>query len=180
MGLLTQKMGWLLKAFGYQGREYRGDGFRVRIDPVVREAVSVIYTHHGTKLKLGGERIGKKWEGISVQIPQEIDGERLAQIVVHLEIAFRSLGRGYVISRLGAVEIVDETERQAAIAELREMGYEVEVSADRRQIRQKPIEGTARQDKEALRRLAPRMAYLIQAIHGKRQTFQVLAKSNGV
>ena len=170
-------MNWLLKAFGYRGREYRGSDFRVRIDPIVREAVSVIYTYQGLKLNLGGERIGKKWEGISVQIPQYIDGEKLARIVTHLETAFQSLGHGYVIARLGEVEVVDEAERQAAIAELREMGYEVEVSADRKQIRQTAIAGSPRRDKETLQKLAPRMAHLLQAIHGKRQTFQVLAKS---
>jgi hypothetical protein len=73
--------------------------------------------------------------------------------------------------------VVEETERQAAIAEPQEMEYEIEVSADRRQIRQKAIAVAPRRDMESLRKQTPRMMSLMQAIHGTRKYFQVLAKS---
>lgn len=124
-------MNWLLKKLGHRDREYRGSDFRVRVEPIMREAVSVIYTRQGTTLHLSGERIGRRWEGIEVHIPHEVAVEQASQIARDLETAFQALGDGYIIARLGEVEIVPETERQAAIAELQEMGYEIEVSADR-------------------------------------------------
>jgi hypothetical protein len=175
--LFAQYMNWLRKMLGSRGREYRGPGFSVRVKPTVREAVSIIYTHQGITLNLDGERCGKEWERIEVRIPQEFDGEQTARIVCHLETAFQELGYGYVIARLGEVEVVGDAEREAAIVELREMGYEVEVSADRKQIRQKAIAGTPRQNLETLRKQTPRMMSLIQAIHGTRTHLQILAKS---
>ena len=90
---------------------------------------------------------------------------------------FKPLGYGYVIARLGEVEIVPETERQAAIAELHEMGYEIEVSADRKEDRLNLRKGVPRPDIESARNQGPRMMSLIQAVHGKRQRFEILAKS---
>jgi hypothetical protein len=170
-------MNWLRKVLGHRGREYRGADFSVRIEPIMREAVSVIHSYEGTTLNLDGERIGKKWEGIEVHIPQEVNGEKTAHIVSHLEAAFQALGYGYVIARLARVEVVDEAERQVAVAQLREMGYEIGVSADRRQIRQTAMPGAPRQDIETLRKQTPRMMSLIEAIHGTRKHFQILAKS---
>jgi hypothetical protein len=53
-------MNWLLKLLSRRDREYGGDGFRVRLDPVFREVVSVTHKRQGTTTKLGGESIGKK------------------------------------------------------------------------------------------------------------------------
>jgi len=44
------------------------------------------------------------------------------QITRDLEAAFQAMGYAYVIARLSSVDAVPETERQGAIAELREMG----------------------------------------------------------
>ncbi len=82
-----------------------------------------------------------------------------------------------MIARKALVETVPESERHAAIAELREMGYEIEVSDDRKQIRQKWRAGAPRHDTETLRRTTPRMMSLLQSVHGTRQTFEILAKS---
>lgn len=170
-------MNRLFKLLGYRGREYRGVDFVVRIEPIHREAVSVTHTRDGASLNMEGERIGKRWGGIEVHIPQEVEPARVPQIAGDLETAFLALGYGYVISRSLGVESVSENEREAAISELRQMGYEAEVSADRKQIRPKRIPGAPRQDMEALRQQAPRMMWLIQSLHGKRPRFEVLAKS---
>jgi hypothetical protein len=170
-------MNWLLKTLGYRAKQYRARDFSVRIEPIMREDLSVIYTRHGTSLKLNASRVGKKWEGIGVLIPQDVEGEKAAQIVSDLEAAFQSMGYRYVISRLAGVDIVDETERQASIAELREMGYDVEVSADRKWITQKQVARDPRRDMETFREEAPRMMSLIQEVHGTRKRFQILAKS---
>jgi type VI protein secretion system component VasK len=87
------------------------------------------------------------------------------------------MGRGYVISQPAEVETVSETEKQAALDELRMSGYEAELSDDRKQVRLRPIAGAPRQDMETARNLSSRMMPLIQAIRGTRQNFQILAKS---
>ena len=168
-------MNWLLKRLGYRDRDYRADGFHVRIKPIMREAVRVNYTRDRTKLYLDGELIGEKWEGISVHIPPEVDAVLLPQIVHDLETAMRY---SYVIARKIGAEIVDEGERQEAAAELWNMRYEVEVLADGK-IRLRRREGAPRQDRETLQETTPRMMSLIHAVHGKRTRHEILAKSEG-
>jgi hypothetical protein len=174
---LDIRMNWLLKRLGYRDREYRGANFSVRIEPIMREVVSIIHRRQGSTLNLSAERIGRKWEGIAVQIPNQIDAERVSQIVSDLETTFQALGYGYVISRSVGVDTVPEEERRAAIAELEGMGFEIEVSSDRNQIRQRRREGTPHFDFETIRKQTPRMMSLIQNIRGKRECFEILAKS---
>lgn len=169
-------MNWLLKLLGFPGREYRGDDFSVRIESAVREGVSVIYTRRGKSLRFVGERIGQKWEGIDVQLPANVEDEQVAQIVLDLETAFVSLRYGYVITRKIGVDTVPEPERQAALAELREMGYEIEILPDGK-ICQTMRAGAPRQDVVTLGKQAPRMMSLIQSLHGTRQRLETLAKS---
>jgi hypothetical protein len=167
---------WLLKLFGYRDRNYRGDDFSVRIESIHREVVSVVHTRRRTSLNLSGERIGRKWEGIEVHIPLEVEAAQVSQIVRDLETAFRAMRYGYVIARKAGMDIVPEAEREAAIAELREMGYEIEILPDRT-IRQTHSEGGPRHDRETLRRTAPRIMSLIQSLRGTRQRVEILAKS---
>lgn len=171
-------MSWLGKLLGYRDRrEYCGYDFRVRIEPIFREVVSVTYTRGGATLYLDGQRFGRKWEGIEIHILPEIDLGRASQIARDLETAFQSMRYGYVIARLTGVDVVSETEREAAIAELGEMGYDIEVSADRKQIHQKKRPGAPQVDIETLRKTTPRMMALLQAVHGTRPRFEILAKS---
>ena len=135
-------MNWLLKKLGYRDRKYRARDVSVTVQPGFREIVSVIHERGGIRLHLDGERIGKKWEGISVHIPEELDPARVTQVARDLETAFQAMSYGYIIARVAGVEIVSETEQQAAMAELNSMGFDVEVSPDRKQIRQKWREGT--------------------------------------
>jgi hypothetical protein len=64
-----------------------------------------------------------------------------------------------------------------AITELRQMGYELEISADRKQIRQKWIAGAPKLGLEALRKTTPRHRVLLQAVHGTRKHSEILTKS---
>ena len=108
-------MNWLPKKLGWRDHKYRAADFSVTIQPRFREIVSVIYERAGTRLHLNGERIGKKWEGISVHIPEDVDTACVAQIASDLETALQVLGFGYIIARLAGIEIVSESEQQAAI-----------------------------------------------------------------
>jgi hypothetical protein len=170
-------MSWLGKLLGYRGREYRGDKFHLRIKSGFREVVSLVYTRGDSTLTLSGELIGRKWEGIEIHIPPEIDAARASLISGDLETALRSMRYGYIITRLIGEDVVPEEERKAAIAELGEMGYDIEVSADHKQIRQKKKPGAPPIDIETLRKRTPRMMALMQTVHGTRRRFEILAKS---
>ena len=176
-------MNRLLKKLGFRGRthrrgrEYRGADFFVRIEPIGRELVSITYKRQESTLHFEAERIGKKWEGVSVKIPKQIDATRVTQIVADLEAAFRAIGDDYVIYRSLGTDTVPETERQAAIAELHDMGFEIEVSPDGSQIRQKHREGAPCVDAETIRKGIPRMMSLTRTVSGKRERFEILAKS---
>lgn len=87
------------------------------------------------------------------------------------------MGYGYVIARLAELEIVFEIERQNAIAELNAMGFDIEVSPDRKQIRQKRRPGAPRFGLQTARDQGPRMTALLEAVHGRRQRLEILAKS---
>jgi hypothetical protein len=169
-------MSWLLKLLGYRGREYRGNDFSVRIEPIEREVVSVIHTRRGISLNLSAQRIGKKWGGIEVLVPQQGEAAHMSELVRDLKTAFEAMRHGYVIARKTGVDIVPEAERQAAIAELNEMGCEIEVLPDGK-IRLTRRAGAPRRDIETLRKEAPRMMALIETVHGTRQRFEILAQS---
>ncbi len=170
-------MNWLRRKLGFRDHKYRAKEFCLTIKPLVREGVAVTHTRDGISLRLDGERIGYKWDGIEVHIPQEIEIPRASQVVCDLEVAFKAMGYRYVIARKTEIEMVCESERQAAIAELRAMGYEIEVSPDGNIVRLKMSPGRTRPDLETTRRQAPRMTNLIQAVHGSRQKFEFLAQS---
>lgn len=113
----------------------------------------------------------------SSYIPEEVERAQLLQIVQDLETALKAIRREYVILRKAGVEIVPEKEQQAALAELNQMGFQIEVSTDRKQIRQTRKPDAPLLDKAALRKMAPRMMSLIQSLKGTRQRLEVLAKS---
>ena len=169
-------MNRLFKALGFHDREYQATDFSVRVEPILREVVTVIRKRNGTAVNLSGERIGRKWDGIDVLIPQEIDAAEVPSIVSDLEMPFAAMGYRYVISRKAETDVVPENERQAAMAELNQMGYEINFLPDGK-IRQSWREGAPRHDIETLRKQTPRMMMLLQSLHGTRQRLEVLAKS---
>jgi hypothetical protein len=170
-------MNLLTKLFGFRPNEFRDRNFKVRIESVFRENVSVIHTRGSKTINFDGERYGKRWDGIQVYIPENVERTQIQQIVRDLETAFKAMHHEYVILRKADVEIVPEQEQQAALAELHQMGFQVEVSPDRKQIRQTRMPDAPLHDKAALRRMAPRMISLIQSLKGTRQRFEVLARS---
>jgi hypothetical protein len=147
-------MNWLLRLLGYRDREYSGNDFSVRIELVGREGVSVIHRRQGTSLNLSGDRIGRKREAIELHIPQDVEATQIPQIVRDIETAFVAMRYGYVIARKAGIDIVPGSEQQSAIAELHEMGYEIERLADGR-IRQTRRAAAPRPDIETLRKDNP-------------------------
>jgi len=170
-------MNLLSRLFGLRPNEFQDQNFKVCIESIFRENVSVIHTRDSKTMNFDGERCGKKWNRIQVYIPEDIDRPQIQRIVCDLQTAFRAMQCEYVILRKAGIEIVPEEEQQAALAELEQMGFQVEVSPDRKQIRQTRRPDAPRHDQSALRKMSPRMMSLIQSLKGTRQRFEVLAQS---
>lgn len=169
-------MNRFLKLLGYRDRNYHGEGFSVHIVRTIREGVDLLYKRQSVSLTLLGERYGRGWHGIDIVIPQGVEPERLPQIVNDLETAFRAMGYDYVISCKGQGEPIPEQERQAAVAELREMGYEIEFLPDGRIHQMRRAEGLP-QDRATLRKTTARMMTLIQSLPPTRHRIEILGKS---
>ena len=148
----------------------------MRIESIFRELVWVIYKRQGTTHNLSGERIGRKGRGIQVFILSELDAAQISQIALDLKTAFEAMEYGYMIVRKTTVEIVPEPERQAAIAELREVGWEIKILPDGK-IRQTTRPGAPRLDIAEHRTRTPHIVTLVQTAHGRRQLVEILAKS---
>lgn len=56
-------------------------------------------TRLNNDLKLSGELIGARWEGIYLEIPAGLGEEQVIQIVRDLETFFSALKLGYLITR---------------------------------------------------------------------------------
>jgi|ERR1700748_1627691 len=162
--------------------DYVTGDFSVVIEQGFRELVRVVYQRAEKTLHLDGEHIsrlvpGQPREGLYVQIPP-VAVEHLPRMIKDLDEALTALGYGYVISRDKGSEAVSETERNAAIAELHEMGYQVEILPDR-SVRQSRLPGAPIPGTEAIRNQMPRMMTLIQTVQGSLHRFEVLAKTEG-
>jgi len=159
-------------------KEYRGDGFSLRIEQGFREIVFLIISRGGSARKLEGEWIGKNWNGIGIVLAQDTDPAEVPGIVRDVETGLGALHIGYRISRVLAVDTVPEVEQQAALSELEDMGFEVERSADLRQISTTWKPGAKRPDSsKAAKEFALRMQKLIGALSGSRPRIEVLARS---
>ena len=170
-------MARLFDFLGGKRGEYHGDDFSLRIDQGFREIVTVVLTRNETTRKLEGERIGNRWQGISIVLPPEVVDADVPQVVADLETAFKGLRYGYVISRIVAVETVSEAEQLAAITELNEMGFDVERPEGTGQVALVPRPGDRRRLAKAAKDLSPRIMRLVQSLSGRRPRIEVLAKS---
>lgn len=177
LGASTKLRGFL-RLLGYRDRSYRGTDFTVRIEPILREEIRVIFETHAKTWDFGGVYIGKRWQGINVVIPVEIDPLQADAIAARLTEALAAMGYGYVISRALEVETVPQSERENAISELHKMGYEIEI-LENGSIRQTKMPESPKVSIEELRKQTPRMMKLIEAVHGKRRHSVTLAKSDG-
>ena len=159
--------------FGRRRRDYRGADFSVRIVYGFRELLTIVLTRPEKTWSFDAESIGKGWRGIGLNLPKDLAPTEVPQVVHDLETSFAAMGWGFVITRTVAVDAVSDAEQNAALAELNAMGFEVERSADLRQVTLKPIPGVRRDAKSA----AVRMPTLIRALSGRRPRSEVLAVS---
>jgi hypothetical protein len=84
----------------------------------------------------------------------------------------------FVVYQRGETQTVPEAERIAAVSELQQMGYAINLSADRQTVRPTRIPGFSPPSLEEAKEQAPRMMKLIETARGVRSSMEILAKSN--
>lgn len=112
---------------------------------------------------------------VDVRIPSGLSEDKVADVVPKLSEALRSLSFEYLLYRVGESEEVPEQERNAAINELRIMGFDVQVMPNG-QVRLKGASG--RPFVERAKPNVQRWMYLLRAARGRRPKYTILARSN--
>ena len=113
-----------------------------------------------------------------MHLPRDVDPTIVPQIVHDLETAFTALRYGYVISRPVRVDPVSGAEKQAAIAELNQMGFEVERSTDPKEVVLRPRSLSPQPDTEKkAQSTAPRGMALLRSLRRTRWQIELLARS---
>jgi hypothetical protein len=154
-------------------------GFSLRIQRGSREMMSVIYETNGHSTTFEGSLTGPAWKQIELLIPADFHANHLDRVVADLAKGIGGLGYEYRILRRGDAEVVPEAERKAALVELRKMGWEPEVSADRSQVELKRADGSREPSPQDALAQSENMARLVAALHGTRYKLEELARSAG-
>jgi hypothetical protein len=146
--------------------------FSVRVRRVGREA-AVVTLQEATGRSDFDADIGRRQ--VDVRMPSGLSEDSVADVVAKLSQALRSLSFEYLLYRIGESEIISEQERNAAISELRSMGFDVQVMPNG-QVRLKgasgePFAGPAKPN-------VPRWMHLMRAASGRIPKYTVLARSN--
>jgi hypothetical protein len=154
-------------------------GFSLRIQRGTRELVSVVYDAGGRSTTFEGHLTGAGWKQIELLIPADFHADHLDRVVANLAKGIGELGYEYRILRRGDAEAVPESERKAALAELRKMGWEPEISSDRSQVELKRADGSRAPSPEEALAQSERLARLVESLHGTRYRLEELARSKG-
>ena len=159
---------WLRRRFG------KREAYRVRIKQGFRECVEVVYSEEGRQVSLGGERVGKDWKQINVEMPSSVPEQDLPRILANLSEALSARRVEFVIFRVGEPEAVPEEEQAAAVRGLRAMGLEPISSDDGRRLELRKLPSMQQSEAKAD---AVKMMRLVTGIPGTRRPAEVLAKS---
>ncbi|HEV2490199.1 MAG TPA: hypothetical protein VGT03_10355 [Candidatus Acidoferrales bacterium] len=154
-------------------------GFSLRIQRGTRKMMSVIYESNGHSTTFEGTLTGPGWKQIELLIPADFHANHLDRVVADLAKGIGELGYEYRILRRGDAEVIPESERKSALAELRKMGWEPEVSADHSQVELKHTDGSREPSPQDALAQSERMARLVAALHGTRYKLEELARSPG-
>lgn len=154
-------------------------GFSLRIQRGARNLANVVYEEKGRTHTFEGELVGSGWRQLNLLIPSDFPPNGLDRIVANLSKGIGELGYEFLIRRRGESEVVPEKDRKAAIAELRRMGWEPEISSDHSQVELKRKDGSRAPSPEETSAQSQRLATLVQSLHGARYKFEELARSPG-
>jgi hypothetical protein len=151
--------------------------FTVRVLRGARGLVSIVYEEEDYNRSFEGELTGSKHNQINMFMTSDFPAKDLDRVVANLVKGFEQLGYEYWIRRRDGAEVVPESEREAALFELRRMGWEADVSVDRLRVEMKRIDGAHAPTLEEAMSASSHMAQLVQALHGTRYKFDDLARS---
>lgn len=154
-------------------------GFSLRIQRGARNLASVVYEEKGRTHTFEGELVGSGWRQLNLLIPSDFSTTGLDRVVSNLAKGIGELGYEYLIRRRGAPEAVSEKERKAALAELRKMGWEPEISSDHTQVELKRVDGSHSPAPDEALAQSVSLARLVESLHGTRYKFEELARSKG-
>jgi hypothetical protein len=158
-------------------------GFSLRIQRGARNLASVVYEEKGRTHAFEGELVGPGWRQLNLLIPSDFVGDGpshdIDRVVANLSKGIGELGYEYLIRRRGESEVIPERERKAALAELRKMGWQPEISSDHSQVELKRADGSRAPSPEEALAQSERLIRLVESLHGTRYKFEELARSPG-
>jgi hypothetical protein len=166
--------GWELRG---NLRAIHRDGYEIKIQGGFREGISAIYTEGGKFTVLDGETVGKNWNQMNLAVPKTADEASISHIVPRVAEGLQSMGREFLIYKLGEPIPISMEEQQAAMEELHGMGMDAEVSPDKKRIDLKKRAGSRPASAGDSKAAALRMMKSAQALRGQRYPVIVLAKS---
>lgn len=153
-------------------------GFSLRIQRGARNLASVVYEEKGRTHTFEGELTGPGWRQLNLLIPSDFSSG-IDRVVANLAKGIGELGYEYLIRRRGQAEAIPDSERRAALAELRKMGWQPEISSDHSQVELKRADGANFPSPEEAIANSERLARLVESLHGTRHKFEELARSPG-
>jgi len=148
----------------------------VKVRRIHREGVEVAYQDSAQALTFKGELVGPRWKQVNIVVDR--DARLDSRVLDNLAAELSRQKYQFVVYQRGETQSVPEPDRIAAVSELQQMGYAINVSADRQTVRQTRIPGVPPPSREVAKRQALRMMKLVETASGVRRTKEILAKSD--
>jgi hypothetical protein len=158
--------------------EVRTAEYTVRLQRRFRECVEVIYRDGSREFLFNGELVGNKWHQVNISLPKTLPDQDVQRIVPRLSAALTKLTYDYLITRVGEIEDVPLTEQEAALAGMRELGFEPQVGAQSSTLKLSKAANWKKPDTAQAKEQAQQLMRLVTAARGKRRRIEILAKSD--
>ncbi len=156
-------------------------GFSVNISTLGREEAYVIYRSNDRQLEFAAQiGSGKRFftPRISVRVPKEMPDGDVREVIPNLALALAKLHYEYFVFRKDEPQTIPEAEREAAIAELREMGCEIKEMIGQGPMQRAVVNNWPRFSEEQVKTAIPRVQDLTNQARGVRESIEVLARSD--
>lgn len=150
--------------------------FAVTVSKTGHEQALISYRRKDRSLIFDAEVTGPKQ--VDIYIPEELPIDDIEHIVSNLELALQKMRYEYLIYKTGKAEAVSKEEREAAIAELRQKGFEVRATAQGMEIMQAASPNRQKMSRAGAKAVTPGLLRLLNRAQGKRASIQILARSH--
>ena len=155
--------------------------YSLTVSTVGHGGAFVRYSDESNKLYLEAEvGPGKRFFGarISVQVPKELPNEQLQDVVANLASGLKSLRYEYLIYRTGSPQAIPKEESDVAIAELRQMGFEIQEASGPGKIGRAVTHDWHRVSHKAARARLSQVQTLMAKASRIRESIEVLARDD--